>query len=122
MRHACLVFWGVALYYKGYPPGINAVWITYACGVLYTIVLHWLLRVQADASRTTAMLGTLADSLLTFFICYVTGGLSSIFVPFFYLTVLSEAFRCRRTYDAVARYSILEGPDWLAASPVGLRH
>jgi len=92
MRHSCLVFWGIALYYMGYPLGINAVWVVYACGVLYTIGLHWMLR-DEQRIRKTALFGTLADSLLTFCICYVTGGLSSIFVPFFYLTVLSGAFR-----------------------------
>jgi two-component system, NarL family, sensor kinase len=117
MRHACLVFWGVALYYKGYPLGINAVWITYTCGVVYTIVLHWLLRNERRI-RTTAMLGTLADSLLTFFICYVTGGLSSIFVPFFYLTVLSGAFRYG-VREAIGML-ILNGS--LVALLFGLRH
>lgn len=92
MRHACLLFWGVAIYRAGYPIGANAVWITYACGVVYTLALHWQLREQRHI-KTTALVGTLADSVLTFCICYVTGGLQSIFIPFFYLTVLSGAFR-----------------------------
>src|SRR5678815_3053229 len=92
MRHACLLFWGIATYRLGYPVGVNSVWITYACGVLYTIALHWRLRDESHI-KATAFLGTVADSVLTFFMCYVTGGLESIFVPFFYLTVLSGAFR-----------------------------
>ncbi len=92
MRHLCLLFWGVALYRGGYEIGVNAVWLTYACGVVYTILLH--LRLQDDQHiAATALFTTLADSVLTFLICYVSGGLKSIFVPFFYLTVLSGAFR-----------------------------
>src|SRR6185295_15842133 len=54
----------------------------------------------------------------TFLICYVTGGLSSIFVPFFYLTVLSGAFRygVREAIDML----ILNGS--LVALLFGLRH
>jgi two-component system NarL family sensor kinase len=92
MRHACLVFWGITLYYKGYPVGLNAVWLTYACGVLYTVTLHGCMRDEKHIT-TTAFVGTIADSILTFCICYVTDGLRSIFMPFFYLTVLSGAFR-----------------------------
>lgn len=92
MRHACLLFWGVALYHEGYPLRWSPVWITYACGLLYTLALHWRLYDEKHI-KTTAMLGTLADSVLTFFICLVSGGLNSIFVPFFYFTVLSGAFR-----------------------------
>ena len=92
MRHACLLFWGIATYQLGYRVGVNSVWITYTCGVLYTIALHWRLRDESHI-KATAFLGTVADSVLTFFMCYVTGGLESIFVPFFYLTVLSGAFR-----------------------------
>lgn len=92
MRHACLLFWGIALYHEGYPLRLSPVWITYACGVLYTIALHWRLYDEKHI-RTTAMVGTLTDSVLTFCICLVTGGLNSIFVPFFYFTVLSGAFR-----------------------------
>jgi two-component system NarL family sensor kinase len=92
MRHCCLVFWGVSLYCLKYPVGLSAVWITYGCGVFYTLALHWNLR-NTTSIRATAVFGTIADSVLTFCICYVTGGLTSIFIPFFYLTVLSGAFR-----------------------------
>ena len=92
MRHSCLLFWGLALYHSGYPLKVSPVWVTYTCGVLYTVLLHWRLYDEKHI-KTTAMFGTLADSVLTFFMCVVTGGLNSIFVPFFYFTVLSGAFR-----------------------------
>jgi two-component system, NarL family, sensor kinase len=92
MRHACLLFWGAALYYGGYPIRFSPAWITYSCGVGYTLLLHWQLRNRRHI-QFKAMIGTIADPVLTFCICFVSGGLHSIFVPFFYFTVLSAAFR-----------------------------
>jgi signal transduction histidine kinase len=92
MRRVCLAFWGLLLYHQGYPPGFNAPWLTYFGGILYMLLLHWRL---GDRKRihATAWFGTIADSVLTFCMCLVTGGLHSVLVPFFYFTVLSPAFR-----------------------------
>lgn len=91
-RSLSLCYWSIALHSHGYPFGFNAVWITYAGGLAYTLVMHWRLR-DRSGIRFTAWFGTIGDPVLIFFMCLVTGGVASIFVPFFYFSVLATAFR-----------------------------
>lgn len=91
-RRAAFAGWGVILYAQGYPIGLNAAWMVYAAGVIYMAVLHWHVR-KRNVSRTTSWVATFCDSVITFFMCLVSGGAASPFLPFFYFTTLAGAFR-----------------------------
>ena len=67
-------------------------WLIYAGGVLYTALAHRS-AVFARNIAVTARLTTLGDPLIAALMCSVTGGIDSIFYPFFYFTLLATAFR-----------------------------
>lgn len=91
-RMAAFAGWGVILYAQGYPLQPDAVWMSYAIGVLYMALLHWWVR-KGGISRVTSWTATLCDSAITFLMCLVTGGAASPFFPFFYFTTLAGAYR-----------------------------
>lgn len=91
-RDFSLCYWGVALYGQDYPLGFTAVWSVYLLCVAYAVVLHWRLQDPAGI-RITAWFGTIGDPIVMFAMCLVTGGVTSIFVPFFYFSVFATAFR-----------------------------
>jgi len=91
-RDFSLCYWGIALYGQGHPFAFNAVWPVYLLCVVYALVLHWRLR-DRSAIRITAWFGTIGDPVVMFMMCMVTGGVNSIFVPFFYFSVFATAFR-----------------------------
>lgn len=92
VRNPGLVGWFVVLLGHGYSFGLNAVWIIYAAGIAYGIWAHRRAD-RIESIRRTAVITTLGDPVLAFFICLVTGGLDSVFFPFFYFTQISVAMR-----------------------------
>jgi signal transduction histidine kinase len=91
-RMAAFAGWGAILYAQGYRVQLDAVWVSYAIGVVYMALLHWWVR-KDGSSRVTSWAATLCDSAITFLMCLVTGGAASPFFPFFYFTTLAGAFR-----------------------------
>lgn len=71
-------------------PGIA--WAIYGAGILYTGLAYWSI-VSARAIVVTARVTTIGDPLIAALMCLVTGGINSIFYPFFYFTLLATAFR-----------------------------
>ncbi|MBI1238995.1 MAG: hypothetical protein GC199_06590 [Alphaproteobacteria bacterium] len=69
-----------------------SVWGVYLAGVAYTLFAHW---GAAGEKRIawSARVTTIGDPLLVTAICLLTGGVGSIFFPFYYFTLLAAAFR-----------------------------
>lgn len=91
-RRAAIIGWGIILYAQGYTPAFNAVWLTYAGCLIYMSALHWRVR-GGRVGRATSWVATVCDSIITFFMCALTGGVASPFLPFFYFMTLAGAFR-----------------------------
>lgn len=87
-----MLSWLVVLYLQGYGLERVLVWGIYACGVFYTAWSYCSARRAHNIQRTSAIT-TVGDPLAAFAICFVTGGVSSIFYVFFYFTLLATAFR-----------------------------
>lgn len=93
IRASGLVLWALVLGHREYdinPP--HPAWLVYAGGVIYALALHWLLT-RGYAVHARAWSATVGDPLLAVIMCSVTGGLSSVFIPFCHFTLLAAAFR-----------------------------
>ena len=67
-------------------------WMVYGGGLVYALYAHW--RIQRSASiDLSARFTTLGDPVLSALMCAMTGGIGSLFYPFFYFTLLATAFR-----------------------------
>ncbi|MEQ9143994.1 MAG: sensor histidine kinase [Parvibaculaceae bacterium] len=67
-------------------------WAVYAGGFAYAVWAHW--RIGRTASiDLSARLTTVGDPVLAALMCAMTGGIGSLFYPFFYFTLLATAFR-----------------------------
>jgi len=93
VRGSGLVLWALVLAHRGYsltPP--HPAWLVYAAGLVYALLLHWQLA-RGSPVRARAWSATVGDPLLAVIMCSVTGGLSSVFIPFCHFTLLAAAFR-----------------------------
>ena len=72
-RRAALIGWGVILYWREGQVRFDAVWIVYALGFAYMLVLHWYVR-HRRVTRTTSWIATVFDSVLTYAMCQANGG------------------------------------------------
>ncbi len=93
------------------------VWIVFLAGVAYTLIAH--LRLQRGAAiGSSARITTIGDPLLTTAVCFVTGGIQSVFFPFYYFTLLAAAFRYgAREAAAVLAFNVLLTGGLYAAVP-----
>ena len=91
-RRAALIGWGVILYWREGAVRFDGIWITYALGFAYMLVLHWYVR-HRTVTRRTSWIATVCDSILTYAMCQANGGAESPVLPFFYFTTLAGAFR-----------------------------
>tara|TARA_R110000868_G_scaffold107750_3_gene294720 strand:+ start:15843 stop:17081 length:1239 start_codon:yes stop_codon:yes gene_type:complete len=92
-------------------------WAVYFAGLLYTLVADLMLRFAAPIG-TSARITTIGDPLLTTAMCLVTGGLSSVFFPFYYFTLLAAAFRYgKREAIAVFVFNVFLACTLYAALP-----
>jgi signal transduction histidine kinase len=67
-------------------------WGVYAGGMVYATLAHWRLG-HASSIGLSARLTSIGDPVLAALMCAVTGGIGSLFYPFFYFTLLAAAFR-----------------------------
>jgi hypothetical protein len=105
-RRAALIGWGVILYWREGQLRFDAVWIVYALGFAYMLVLHWYVR-HRRVTRTTSWIATVFDSVLTYAMCQANGVALSPILPFFYFTTLAGAFRFG--VDELPRVLVLNG-------------
>ncbi len=103
LRWLAMASWPVILLAGSVPPLPALAWGAYAVTLPYVACTQWLTR-TGRAVRATAIATTVADPLVTALMCGATGGISSEFFPFFYLTTLATSIRfgMRETMAAVA--------------------
>tara|TARA_R110002124_G_scaffold230810_1_gene396016 strand:- start:1634 stop:2878 length:1245 start_codon:yes stop_codon:yes gene_type:complete len=70
-------------------------WAVYVAGLVYTLAAQLMIRFAAPISAS-ARITTTGDPLLTTAMCLATGGITSVFFPFYYFTLLAAAFRYGR--------------------------
>lgn len=106
LRWIGMVGWLYILLGTGNLPGWP-VWLVYGGGLIFTLAAH--LRVRHGlAIGSSARITTIGDPLLTTAMCFVTGGLASVFFPFYYFTLLAAAFRYgAREATAVLAFNVL---------------
>jgi signal transduction histidine kinase len=94
LRWIGMAGWLYILLGTGEVPGWP-VWLVYGGGLVFTLTAH--LRVSrgltAGSIGPAARVTTIGDPILTTAMCFVTGGLASVFFPFYYFTLLAAAFR-----------------------------
>ncbi len=82
-------------------------WVVYFAGLVYTLAAQLMIRFAAPIGAS-ARITTIGDPLLTTAMCLVTGGLTSVFFPFYYFTLLAAAFRYgKREAIAVFIFNVL---------------
>lgn len=92
LRWVGIVSWLIVLQRQGFAFEWSPVWVVFLIGVACAAFAQWRLR-DVDSIRTSAGLMTVCDPILAALICLVTGGIGSVFYPFFYFTLLAAAFR-----------------------------
>ncbi len=92
IRRTALIAWGLVLYFESGFQTVNLNYLIYFGCMIYMEVLHYHLRRQKNMHivRRIAVAG---DSILAFIMCILHGGLNSVFIPHFYLTIMAAAFR-----------------------------
>ncbi|MEX1154647.1 sensor histidine kinase [Parvibaculum sp.] len=92
LRWIGIVGWALILWRGGAMADAGWAWAVYAGGVAYTGFAHW--RVAGDRPiLSSARITTVGDPLLVTLMCIFTGGLASVFFPFYYFTLLAAVFR-----------------------------
>lgn len=92
LRWIGIVGWALILWRGGVMADAGWAWAVYAGGVAYTAFAHW--RVAGNRPiLSSARITTVGDPLLVTLMCIFTGGLASVFFPFYYFTVLAAVFR-----------------------------
>lgn len=72
--------------------GVGGAWMVFTSGLAYAVFAHW--RIERAASiQFAARLTSIGDPILAALMCAMTGGIDSLFYPFFYFTLLATAFR-----------------------------
>ncbi len=92
LRWLGMASWALILLRDEFTTDARIAWAIYGAGIVYTGLAHWRI-VSSRSIATTARLTTIGDPTIAASISFVTGGISSIFYPFFYFTVLATAFR-----------------------------
>ncbi len=92
LRWIGIVGWALILWRGDAMADAGWAWAVYAGGLAYTGFAHW--RVAGDRPiLSSARITTVGDPLLVTVMCIFTGGLSSVFFPFYYFTLLAAVFR-----------------------------
>lgn len=92
LRWLGMASWALILLRDQFTVAPEVAWAIYAGGVLYTGFAHYLIESEQPIGPT-AWLTTVGDPVIAALICFATGGVGSIFYPFFYFTLLATAFR-----------------------------
>ena len=92
LRWLGMASWALILLRDEFTTDARIAWTIYGSGIVYTALAHWSI-VSSKSIATTARLTTIGDPLIAAAISLVTGGIASIFYPFFYFTLLATAFR-----------------------------
>jgi len=92
LRWLGMASWGLILLRDEFTADARLAWTIYGAGIVYTALAHWSIG-KTRSIAATARLTTIGDPAIAAAICVVTGGISSIFYPFFYFTLLATAFR-----------------------------
>ena len=92
LRWLGMASWALILLRNEFTTDARIAWAIYGAGIVYTVLAHWGI-VSSKSIATTARLTTVGDPLIAAAISLVTGGINSIFYPFFYFTLLATAFR-----------------------------
>jgi two-component system, NarL family, sensor kinase len=100
MRRLGLLAWGIVLYLEGGFRALDAQTVAYLGSVSYMELLHAHLYRSRNMTRTKRIAAT-GDSILAFTMCFMHGGMHSVFIPHFYLTIVAAAFRFR-PQDSIA--------------------
>lgn len=119
LRVTGMLSWAYVLHRQGFELGLNAIWVVYALGLTYTVWAFRAARMPGHI-RAKAVCTAMCDPLLAASICFFTGGLHSVFFPFFYFTQLAASFRfgvagglaivCLNFLLAFALYYFAPGP------------
>lgn len=92
LRWFGMAVWGLILLLLNEATDPIGAWVVYVGGVVYALWAHWC--IDRDTSiNLSARLTTIGDPILSTLMCAMTGGLDSLFYPFFYFTLLATAFR-----------------------------
>lgn len=92
MRRTGLFAWGIVLYLDGGFRAFDAPTVAYLASLVYMEALHAHLRRSRDIALTTRIAAG-GDSMLAFTMCFMHGGMNSVFIPHFYLTIFAASFR-----------------------------
>jgi len=92
LRWLGMASWALILLRNEFTTDARVAWAIYGGGIVYTALAHWSI-VSSRSIALTARLTTIGDPVIAALISLVTGGINSIFYPFFYFTVLATAFR-----------------------------
>lgn len=92
MRLIGMFGWAGLILWKAIPFGFNLTWISYLASLFYCLLLHAFLHKQKNL-LVVSWIGTLGDSVVAFMMCFSMGRSSSVFIPFFYFTLLAAAFK-----------------------------
>jgi signal transduction histidine kinase len=104
LRWCGMVVWALILWRDDLGVETRWAWTVFAGGMVYATLAHWRL-VHASSIGLSARLTSIGDPVLAALMCAVTGGLGSLFYPFFYFTLLAAAFRFGWR-DAVAIFAL----------------
>lgn len=92
MRWCGMVVWALILMRGGLGIDMRWAWTVFTGGMAYAVLAHWRLD-YASSIGLSARITSIGDPVLAALMCAVTGGLGSVFYPFFYFTLLAAAFR-----------------------------
>lgn len=92
IRRTALLAWGIVLYLEGGFRQPDAPTLAFVFSVIYMETLHAHLHRARNMEMTTRVAAA-GDSLLAFTMCFMHGGIDSVFIPHFYLTILAASFR-----------------------------
>lgn len=92
LRWFGMAAWALILLRGDLTVGAGGAWLVYAGGVAYAVWAHWRVG-RVSSVRNAALLTSIGDPVLAALMCAMTGGLESLFYPFFYFTLLATAFR-----------------------------
>lgn len=91
-RFVGMLGWAGMIAWEGIPFGFNFTWVSYLVCFFYCLLLHVSLQKQKYL-LLISWVGTLGDPIVAFMMCLSLGKSSSVFIPFFYFTMIAATFR-----------------------------
>ncbi|MDO8290284.1 MAG: sensor histidine kinase [Parvibaculum sp.] len=92
LRWLGIVAWVLILLWRDMTSDVGNAWAVLGGGLIYTAWSHWRID-RAGSIRAAARLTSVGDPILAALMCAMTGGIGSLFYPFFYFTLLATVFR-----------------------------